>query len=109
MSAREQRPNKLNSRHIKELNKRLTARRKTGETLTEIAAAFGVTHQTVAYHASKLPPSVQFKPVRPQVDEAEVLRLYGIHMNQSVVAGELGVPLKAVSRALARMEWKAAA
>ncbi|MDG2570634.1 hypothetical protein P7L87_24040 [Vibrio parahaemolyticus] len=74
-----------------------------------IAADFGVTYQTVNYHAKKLPGPIRYKRIRPQVDDAEVLRLYGIHMNKGTVAGELGIPLKAISKALARMEWKAAA
>ncbi|WP_262027127.1 hypothetical protein [Microvirga sp. Mcv34] len=108
MSTRERKPNKLNSLRIKSLNERLAARRQTKETLTQIADDFGVTLQTVAYHAKKLPPSIRFKASQ-QLDDAEVLRLYGVHMSLKLVAQELGVSSPAVSKALARMEWKAAA
>jgi predicted DNA-binding protein (UPF0251 family) len=106
---REHRPNKLNSRQVREVNERLKARRKTRETLTAIADDYGVSHATIAYHEKKLPPLIRFKPVRVEVDEAEVLRLYGIHMSVSAVARDMGVTHQTVARALSRMEWKAAA
>lgn len=105
---REHRPNKLNALQIKKINERLKAMRKTRETLEQIAADFGVSAQTVGYHAKKLPPEIKFKPVSKEIDEAEVLRLYGIHMNQTIVARELGIPGRTISHILARMEKAAA-
>jgi predicted DNA-binding protein (UPF0251 family) len=109
MSTREHRPNKLNARQLQALQERIKARRKTKETLEQIGDAFGISYQAVCYHKRKMPPPVRFKPVPRQVDEAEVLRLYGIHMNQGTVAEILGVPSRTISRTIARMEWKAAA
>ncbi|MBB3020679.1 DNA-binding XRE family transcriptional regulator [Microvirga lupini] len=101
---REQRPNKLNSRQAREVADRLKARRQTKETLSAIAQDYGVSHATIAYHEKKLPPAIRFKPVPRQVDEAEVLRLYGIHMHQGTVAQILGVPSRTISRTIARLE-----
>lgn len=106
---REQRPNKLNARQVRELKERLKARRKTGETLTAIADDYGVSHATIAYHEKKLPPAIRFKPVPRQIDEAEVLRLYGIHMHQGIVGRELGIPTRTIGNILARLEGTEAA
>ncbi|KFG68688.1 hypothetical protein [Microvirga sp. BSC39] len=106
---REQRPNKLSARQREALYDRLRARRRTKETLEQIGNDFGVSYQAVCYHAKRLPPSIKFKPARRQVDEGEVLRLYGIHMNQGTVAEILGIPTRTISNMIARMEWKAAA
>ena len=101
---RERRSNKLNARHVREITERLKARRKTKETLEQIAADYGVSHQAIAYQAKRLPPAVRCKPPRRQIDEAEVLRLYGIHMHQGTVAEILGIPTRTLSRVIARLE-----
>jgi hypothetical protein len=104
---RERRPNKLNSLQIKALRRE----REAGATIRELADKFDVSHRAVHYHVYDIPVDARReKRVRPpKFDRDEILILLGQGYSQSAIARHFKASPSTINKALARMEWKAAA
>ena len=90
---------------IKALNA-IKSDRAKGDSPAEIAARYGVKPAFVRYQTRDIYPT---KRMFLEDKAEEMLLLIGLGHSQSEVARQLGVAASSVNKALARMEWKAAA
>lgn len=99
---REHRPNKINNLQRQAIRRR----RAQGENIAVLAAEFNVSTLAIRYHTKDIKP----KKARYLAEyEDEILLMVGQGYSQTAIAKHFGVSPGAINKALARMEWKAAA
>jgi DNA-binding CsgD family transcriptional regulator len=103
----EHRPNKINNPQRKAMREGRAA----GASIRELAEKFGVSHRAVHYHVYDIPVDARReKRVRPpKFDRDEILLMVGQGYSQSQIARHFKASPSTINKALARMEWKAAA
>jgi DNA-binding CsgD family transcriptional regulator len=84
----------------------MEADRSKGDSFAEIAARYGLKADFVRNRTKHIQP---VKRVFLEDKAEEILLLIGLGHSQSEVARQLGVAPSSINKALARMEWKAAA
>ncbi len=93
------RPNKLTNKQVEWIHQNLGKVPQRA-----MATRFGVSQNAISYQATKIKPRFRYKPQKRKVDDAEVLRLYGLTMSPTAVARELGVTPDTIHRTLKRLE-----
>jgi len=100
-------PNKLSNLQVKAIRRE----RAKGTALSVLAEEHSVTRAAIAYHCTDI--KVDARSLRrtkaTRIDPDAILLMVGHGYSQSAIARHFGVSPGAINKALARMEWKAAA